>query len=146
MKKKKKKSLRGSKGDAVDVFWVVTLCRLANTDHRPEDNRRRLVGVSGAVRGLMDIGTAIGLLLVGATDCRRPKHEAFRVACNQGSRCGNTLRTDSGNLTFFSKSCACTSIAFLAGIMSWSLDRSKCFHGSSKRVVNGFEGFHWYRM
>jgi hypothetical protein len=87
----KKKSLRGSKGDVFHVFWVVTLCRLANTDHRPEDNRRRVLGVSGAVRGLLDIGAAIGLLLVGATDCRRPKHEAFRVACNQGGRCGNTL-------------------------------------------------------
>jgi len=78
--------LRGSKGDAVDVFWTVTLCRLVNTDHGPEDDRRGVFGVSGAVRGLLDVRTAIGLLLVGATDCRRLKHEAFRVECNQGSR------------------------------------------------------------
>jgi hypothetical protein len=84
--------------------------------------------------------------LVGATDCRRPKHEAFRVACNQGGRCGNTLWMDSGNLTFVSKSCACTSIAFLAAIMSWPLDSTKGFVWSSKRFINGFEGFHWYRM
>lgn len=81
-----KKNLRGSKGDAVDVFWAVTLCRLVNTDHRPEYDHRAALGVSGAVRGLLDIETAIGLLLVGATDCRRLKHEAFRIERNQGGR------------------------------------------------------------
>lgn len=95
--------MRGSKGDAVDVFWVVNA--VSTGRYRPEDDHRRVLSVSGAVRGLLDIGTAIGLPLVGATDRRRPKHEAFRVACNQGGRCGSTLRMDSGNLTFVSNSC-----------------------------------------
>jgi hypothetical protein len=94
--------------------------------HRPEDVRRGFLGVSGAVRGLLAIQTVTGLLLVGATDCptatRRPKLEAFRVACNQGVHCGNTIRMDSDNLTFVTTSCACTSIPFLAGIVSWPLD------------------------
>ena len=70
-------------------------------------------GVSGAVR------VTPGLLLVATTDW---KHQAFRVACSQRVHCANAFRRDSSNSSFKTKFDTRASTAFLARIISWSVD------------------------
>jgi len=50
------------------------------------------------------------------------KHEAFRGTCNERLHCPNALSMGSSNSWFATKFCACACIAFLTGIISWSVD------------------------
>jgi hypothetical protein len=76
---------------------------------------RGVVGVSGAVQG------TAGYRAHCWTHADW-KHESFRVACTERGHCAKALRIDSSNSSFTRKSCACASIAFLAGITSRSVN------------------------
>ena len=78
-------------------------------------------------------GRARGLLLLEATDSSvvllraNWKHQAFRVACSEQMHRANAFRMGSINASFITKSCACASVAFLAGIISLSVDYNDRF-------------------
>jgi hypothetical protein len=50
------------------------------------------------------------------------KHQAFRVAGSERVRCTNASRMGNSNSSFTAKSCACVFVAFLACIISLSVD------------------------
>ena len=52
------------------------------------------------------------------------RHQAFRVACSEPAHCGNAFKMDSSILSLVTQFLASLSIAFLAGIMSLSVDHS----------------------
>jgi hypothetical protein len=70
------------------------------------------------------IDGATGLLLMGVTvrsiTGHGLKHEAFRVACSERVHCLDVFWIVSSNSSFTRKICACVTVAFLAGIISWS--------------------------
>jgi hypothetical protein len=63
------------------------------------------------------------MLLVGATDCSTALHIA--KTSNTSSSVQWALWVDSSNSWFVTKTYACASIAFLAKIISWSVDSNK---------------------
>jgi hypothetical protein len=71
-------------------------------------------------------GTVRGRLHVGDTDCSTATTDLkiFRLACSERVHCASELMMDStgGNSLFDTKTCVCASIAFLAKIISWSVD------------------------
>jgi hypothetical protein len=96
------------------------------TDHKSRDDPSGGV-VLARCGGLLAIGggcwPAIGRsnrLFCHYTDW---KHEACRVACSERVYCANAFRMGSSNSPF-TTSCACASLAFLAGVISWSVDSS----------------------
>ena len=50
------------------------------------------------------------------------KHQAYRPACNERVYCDNDFSMGSSNLSFATRSCACVSVAFVAEIISLSVD------------------------
>jgi hypothetical protein len=104
--------------------WPTTLPELARwipataaTDHRPCDDSRRGVGVSGAARG-----TTL-LLLVGATGCSTTG-QTENIKHFEQHFVNECVRTRSSSNSFTTKYCACAPIAFLAGTTSLSVDSS----------------------
>jgi hypothetical protein len=80
--------------------------------------RGRLWRGAGAAGCRCDCWTAIGGgdgQVCYGTDC---KHAAFRVACSERVYCLNAFRMDSSTTTL--RACAC--VAFLAAVISWSVD------------------------
>jgi hypothetical protein len=103
----------------MQVHWIAYRCW--NIDHRPRDDPRGDVGVSGAVRGTAGYGkdssTVVGIedsLFCYHKEC---KHQASRVACSVRVHCANIFRMGSGNSSFAKKSCA-RAMAFRAKIVS----------------------------
>jgi hypothetical protein len=83
--------------------------------HRSRDDRSRGV----VVFYWRCSGDCCWVILLAHT---QRKHKAFRVPRSERVHCVNALGMDSGNSSFATKSCACASITFLAGIISWSVD------------------------
>jgi hypothetical protein len=80
-------------------------------------------GVNGGNIGFVgDYWTAFGRSGRMFYYCTQTEHiEAFRIACIERVRCANAFRMGSSNSSFTTKSYACTSVAFLEGIISWSV-------------------------
>jgi hypothetical protein len=69
-----------------------------------------------------------GILLVGMiepSNCTHTLKTLFQVACRERVHCASASGIGSRNSSFTRKSCACASITFLAGIISWSVDSTK---------------------
>lgn len=96
-------------------------------------------------RKLLAAGGTAPVLVVGATDCCTTAHrrKASSIASSvQYRSCANIFRTDSINSLFVKiKSCPSLSIAFLAGIISWSVNSTQAllsvrkFIGGKKAAV-----------
>lgn len=97
------------------------------------------VGVSNAVRGVLTIGGTRELLLVGTIDCydytKTENIQAFRVLCTERLHYVNVFRLDNSNSSFTTISFACSSIQFLSGIISLSVDYKRR-HISEYRNAN----------
>jgi hypothetical protein len=50
------------------------------------------------------------------------KHQVFAVVCSERLECANAFRVGSSNPSLARRSCACASLASVAGISSWSVD------------------------
>jgi hypothetical protein len=50
------------------------------------------------------------------------KHQVFAVACSEWLECASAFRVGSSNPSLARRSCACASLAFVAGISSWFVD------------------------
>jgi CD68 antigen len=127
--------LTGCRVQTTDYRPQATDHRLQTTDHRPQTTDYRPQATNwlpwGSRRvwygagGQLAIGRITGLLLVEATDCptaTNGKHQAFWVACKERLHFANAFRVGSNTSSFTMKCCACASIAFLAGIISWFVD------------------------
>lgn len=101
-------------------------CRF--TVHRPRHGPffgRRRAGGGGTWHGVGGVLLAVPETTELLTNNRRLhnythdwKREAFRVECMEWVPCASAARTSSNNSSGPKKSCACPSVAFLAGIIS----------------------------
>jgi hypothetical protein len=95
------------------------------TDHIPWDGPGVGVGCLTRCGGLLAlVGTSV-LLLVGTTDCSPTVHrihQAFLVACSEQVHCVNAFGVGNSCSSLTTKSCACASVSFLSGIISWSVE------------------------
>ena len=91
--------------------------------HRSRDDRFRSVVVFWRCAGDCWLyGSLLGCCYAILLAHSERKHKAFRVPRGERVDCVNALGMDSGNSSFATKSCACASITFLVGIISWSVD------------------------
>jgi len=94
-------------------FMVYLGTLFAYKEHRTRNiPRRGGRACMAGCRGCWLLGT---LALVLNTDC---KYQPSRVACTEGVHCANALRVIVAAQSFATKSFLCSSIAFLAGIIS----------------------------
>ena len=105
------------------IFWNITLRHSDVSSQRRDDEMIPTEGdgVAGGVTALDSSWYERQTLLLLHT---KWKHQAFRVACCESVHCDNAFRPGRKNSSFTTKSCACASIAFRAGITSWSVDSS----------------------
>jgi hypothetical protein len=135
--------------DVLQIQWAnfSAMLFISVSYYSPQTARRSPRGlgavVSGAVRGTAGYReaywTAIGRndrQLCYYTDW---EHQVFRVACSDRVHCANAFRMGSNNSSLTTRSYACASIAFLAGIMSWSVDSILQRHRTSN--IDGCENF-----
>jgi hypothetical protein len=89
------------------------------TERRPRHGFQWMMGIAGAVRGLLAIGGTTRLLLAIAVLLHTHRqYLAFRVACGERVSCVNACRMCSSKSSFFAKSSPLPSVEFLAGITS----------------------------
>jgi hypothetical protein len=87
--------------------------------YRPRDDLRGWWACLVWCRKLPAIGRTAELLLIGVTDW---KHQALRVACSEWDSWTNAFGMGSCNSWLTMKYCACVPTAFLARIISCSVD------------------------
>jgi len=108
--------------------WHCTKSITLSADHRTWDDLPTGVGMFGELRedcwpqkGLLDwFWYDRQALLLIYSDW---KHQVFHATCSECVHCATAFRMGSSNYSSFgSKSCACASVSFLSGIISWPVE------------------------
>jgi hypothetical protein len=97
---------------------ALSLC----TDHRPRNDLRRALDVSGAVRGATGSIRGTTGLLLEATACFTTARRLKTSRISSEGVCARLPSACEVANRHLPRSCACASIAFLMEVISWSVD------------------------
>jgi hypothetical protein len=108
-----------------DWWWLM----FSWTEYRKQTTDQEIIpaGGRGVWRGA---GTVVGR---SDSSTITHKEQAFRGACSKPAHCANAFRMGSSNWSLTPTSCACAAIAFLAGIISWSVESNNTSDSTTGR-------------